>query len=187
MAPTPFGPRSPGPFACIPERSGGTPGSYPHPSGRGGFLRRQGAAEPPLASLDLHPPLRFRTMRGKIATSAEGGKGGEAEYYRHNDTGSVQERRWTLPHVLVHIIRGLSEGPERRPVLRRAAPRDQPTQPSQAGRGKDYSMPVRSAFQRATAWRVASKPRGGIWSGRKNSAASASSPARRMPPRTSAR
>ena len=50
--------------------------------GRGGCPRRQGAAEPPLASLDLHPPLRFRTMRGGIVTCgapkgccAKGGRG----------------------------------------------------------------------------------------------------------------
>src|SRR3989304_4843185 len=43
--------------------------------GRGGYLRRQGAALPPLASLDLQSPLRFRAMHEEIVTSGEGGRG----------------------------------------------------------------------------------------------------------------
>src|SRR3990170_5722794 len=43
--------------------------------GMGGYLRRQGAALPPLASLDLQSPLRFRAMHEEIVTSGEGGRG----------------------------------------------------------------------------------------------------------------
>ena len=51
--------------------------------GRGGYLRRQGAAEPPLASLDLHPPLRFRGNAWGIVTSGEAGRGVRPKGTRH--------------------------------------------------------------------------------------------------------
>ena len=66
MAPTP------GPFACIPERSEGTPGSCSHHLSSED-LPGEGRL-PKDASLDLHPPLRFHKMRGGIVTSGEGGK-----------------------------------------------------------------------------------------------------------------
>ena len=75
MAPTPD------PFACIPERSGGTPG------GCADYLCDEvlpGEGRLPKdASLDLHPPLRFRKLRSKNRGKRRGGRGAVPRTHLH--------------------------------------------------------------------------------------------------------
>jgi len=82
MAPTPD------PFACIPERSGGTPG------GCADYLCDEvlpGEGRLPKdASLDLHPPLRFRKLRSKNRGKRRGGRGAVPRTHLHRTCGAPQ-------------------------------------------------------------------------------------------------